>query len=173
MLTILYARDLWVAGNNAKVDDPQKDVRVTAGLMSLYGYEQIVIDGAKCDDRTAPAHRIEQLLGSRAATLAFLKGQPADLKAKIVDIAIAFEQKTAPLRKDDDLICRDGLQQMQAGIERGKQHEVPATPGQFGKTVAVEPPPDWSPKFVSPDVYGPMQKEARSQMRTSLLKIIE
>jgi hypothetical protein len=39
--------------------------------------------------------------------------------------------------------------------------------------VAVEPPPDWTPKFVSPSVYTPMQDKARSEMRASLLKLIE
>ncbi len=173
LLTLLYARNLWLAGDSLKIDDPGKDLRLSAGMMALYSYELIVIDGAKCQDRTAPGHRLDQLFMSRAATLAYIKTHTPDMKAKIVDMAIALEKKTAPLRKDDDLICRDGMQQMQAGLERGKQHEVATPPGQIGKTVAVEPPPDWTPKFVSPSVYTPMQDKARSEMRASLLKLIE
>lgn len=171
-LALLYARDLWGVGESAKMADPAKDPRVTSGLISLYTYELIVIDGAKCEDRSAPGNRLSQFLTQRAAALNFLKQQPPDIKAKIVDIAIAFERKTAPLRTDDDLICRDGMDQMRAGLERGTRQEVPNTSGHVGKTIAVTPPPDWTPKFVSPDVYRPMQDRARADMRGNLLKLI-
>ena len=171
-LPLLYARDLWVIGNSLKVDDPVRDARVTAGLISLYTYELIVIDRLKCEDRSAPSNRATQLFANRAATLAFLKQQPADLKSKIVDIAIALEQKTAPLRKDDDLICRDGLDQMRASLEQGKQQEVPTPEGHIGKTIAVTPPANWVPKFAPPDVYRPLQDKARAGMRENLLKLI-
>lgn len=169
-LTLLYARDLWAMGSSLKIDEPSKDLRLTAGMISLYSYELIVIDGAKCEDQTAPGHRLDQLIMSRAATFAYLKNQTPELKGKIVDLAVALEKKTAPLRKDDDLICRGGLQQMQAGLQSGKQHEVATPPGQIGKTVAVEPPPNWVPKFVSPNIYKPAQDKARSDMRATLLK---
>jgi hypothetical protein len=172
LVPLLYARDLWVLGNSLKVDDPAKDMRVSAAMISLYAYELIAIDGLKCEDSSAPSHRATQLFGARAATLAFLKQQPPDLKSKIVDIAIALEQKTAPLRKDDDLICRDGMNQMRAGLERGKQQEIPTPEGHIGKTIAVTPPADWVPKFVAPDVYRPLQDKARASMRENLLKLV-
>jgi hypothetical protein len=171
-LAILYARDLWAVGNSAKIEDSAKDPRVTAGLISLYAYELILIDGAKCEDSSAPSNRATQLFTQRAAALAFLKQQPPDLKSKIVEIAIALERKTAPLRKDDDLICRDGMDQMRASLERGTQQEMPNAPGYVGKRIAVTPPADWAPKFVSPEVYRPMQDKARADMRANLLKLI-
>src|SRR5579883_2282352 len=96
-LGILYARNLWVLGDQYKIDDLSKDLRLTAGMMTLYTYQLIVIDGAKCEDVSAPGHRVEQLFSARAATLAYLKTKPADVKEKIVDLAIALEKKTAPL----------------------------------------------------------------------------
>lgn len=173
MLGILYARDLWSVGLSQHIDDPAKDMRLTAGVITLYTYQLIVIDGAICADRTAPGHRIEQLFTGRAATLAFLKKQPPELKARIVDGALALEQKTATLRREDDLICRDGMDQMKAGLERGQQHDVATPPGQIGRTVAVEPPADWSPKFVAPEIYKPMQDRARAGMKATLLKLVE
>jgi hypothetical protein len=169
---LLYARDLWVIGNTLKIDDPAKDMRVSAALISLYTYELIAIDGLECEDRSAPGNRATQLFTSHAATFAFLKQQPPDLRSKIVDVAIALEQRTAPLRKNDDLICRDGMDQMRAGLERGKQQEVPTPEGHIGKTIAVTPPTDWVPKFVLPDVYRPLQDKARASMRENLLKLI-
>jgi hypothetical protein len=173
MLGIVYARDLWGVGLSQQVDDPAKDMRLTAGVITLYTYQLIVIDGAKCADRTAPGHRIEQLFSGRGATLAFLKKQPPEIKARIVDGALALEKKTAPLRQEDDLICRDGLEQMKAGLERGQQHDVATPPGQIGRTVAVAPPADWVPKFVAPEIYKPLQDNARAGMKASLLTLVE
>jgi hypothetical protein len=171
-LSIIYARDLWGVGNLQKINDPARDLRTSAAVISLYTYELIMIDGSKCEDHTAPENRGIQLFRSQAATFAFLKQQSPDLKSKMVDLAIALEQKTAPLRADDELMCRDGLDQMKAGLDRDLQQGVPTPAGQVGKTVAVAPPPGWTPKFVSPDAYRPMQDKIRAGMRENLLKLV-
>jgi hypothetical protein len=176
-LALIYARNFWVVGNSWVVDnnlkiDPAKDPRVTAGLFSLYAFELIMIDGARCEDRSAPENRTRQLLANQAATLEFLKQQRPDLKAKIVDIAIAMERRIAPLRKDDDLVCRGGMEEMKVSVPVANQPDVPRPPGYYGRRIAVAPPPGWSPKFASPDVYGPMQDKARASMRENLLKVV-
>ncbi len=173
MLGILYARDLWIVGKSQNVVDPARDMRMTAGMITLYTYEIIFIDGAKCEDKSAPEHRLEQLLSARRETLAYLKQQPPEWKANVVNIAIAFETKTANARGDDDLICRGGLEEYRVGLERGTQREVPNTDGHFGKTVDVRPPDDWMPNFVAPAVYKPLQEKAREAMRATLFRLIE
>jgi hypothetical protein len=173
LLGLLYARDLWVAGKNQQVADPAKDMRVTAGMITLYTYELIVIDGAKCEDKSTPENRITQLLNARRKTLTYLKQLPQEWKNRVVKIAIAFEEKTANLRRKDDLICRGGLEQYRAGLERGMQREVPNTDGHYGKTIDVRPPPDWMPNFVASDVYRPLQEKARADMQTALWRLIE
>jgi len=173
MVVLMYTRNLWIAGGALNVSDPSKDIRVTAGLMALYAYELIVIDGAKCEDRSAPSNRASQLLRFNSATFGFLKAQSVELKPKIVEIALALEKKTAPLRKDDDLICRNGMEEMKAGLERGTQREVPNTSGHFGKTVEVAPPPDSAPKLVPSATFVPMQESARATMQQNLLKLVE
>ena len=160
-----------MVGSYLKADDPAKDVRYTAALISLYAYELIMIDGSKCEDSSAQGNRITQLLTQRSATLAFLKQLPPGTKSSMVDIAIALERKTAPLRKDDDLVCRGGMEEMRASLERGTRQETPDTTGHVGRTIAVTPPKDWSPKFVTPDVYGPKQEKARAGMRENLLRL--
>ena len=172
LLPLIFARDLWMVGDRLKAADPEQDVRVTSGMMTLYAYSLIVVDGKTCEDQTAPAHRLDQLFQVRAATLAFLKALPTDLKIKVVDIAIALERKTAPLRGDDDLVCRDGLAQMKAGLSQGKQREAPSAPGTYGRTVLVEPPADWKPGRVPASVYLPLQSEARKGMRADMIKLV-
>lgn len=174
LLDVLYLRDLWNLGNIVKNDDPNDDTRLAAGLIWLYTYEVIAIDGAKCEDRTAPAHRVEQLitLNPDRAVLAYLRAQSPATKAKFVDYAISYERQTAPLRKEDDLLCRDGLDQMKSGIEAGTTHDVPTPPGGVGKTVAVEAPPGYTPKYLPAATYLPLQGQARASMNTTLLKIL-
>ena len=173
LLGFIYSKDLWDIGEAQKVDDPNKDLRVTAGLITLYTYELIAIDGAKCADHSAPGHRVDQLLMNNAPALAYLKAQPQELKNKVVDLAIAMEKKTAPLRKLDDLLCRSGLEEMQAGIAAGKTREVPTPPGQVGKTVEVDPPADFAPRLLTPQSYLPDQEKARANMKSTLLKLIQ
>jgi len=173
LLGFIYAKDLWDIGEAQKVDDPNNDLRLTAGLITLYTYELIAIDGAKCADHSAPSHRVDQLLMNNAPALAYLKAQPQELKDRVVDLAIAMEKKTAPLRKLDDLLCRSGLEEMQAGIMSGKTREVPTPPGQVGKSVEVEAPADFAPRLLTPQSYLPDQERARANMKATLLKLIQ
>ena len=173
LLGFIYARDLWDIGEAQKVKDPNQDLRLTAGLIALYTYELIAIDGAKCADHSAPGHRVDQLVMNNAPALSYLKAQSQELKAKIVDLAIAMEKKTAPLRKLDDLLCRSGLEEMQAGLAAGKTREVPTPPGQVGKTVEVDPPADFAPRLLTPQSYLPDQERARANMKATLLKLMQ
>lgn len=171
MVNIIYGQKLWAIGNQVKVADPQKDLRMSAGLIGLYALEQIIIDGAKCEDQSAPGRRIDQMVTlSYKSTFQFLQQQANGLKLQAIDLALAYEHKTAPLRKDDDLICRGGMEQMRAGLEGGKTHELPPD-NHFGKTIAVEPPVGWQPKFRTPEVYLPIQQKAREAMRSTLVKV--
>jgi hypothetical protein len=173
LLGFIYSRDLWDIGEAQKATDPNQDLRLTAGLITLYTYELIAIDGAKCADHSAPSHRVDQLLMNNAPALAYLKAQPQELKNKIVDLAIAMEKRTASLRKLDDLLCRSGLEEMQAGLAAGKTRDVPTPPGQVGKSVEVQAPADFAPRLLTPQSYLPDQERARANMKATLLKLIQ
>lgn len=169
LLALIYARDLWLIGESAKKDE----LRSTAVLITLYAYELIQIDGTKCEDRSAPGHRLDQLIAGRADTLKYMMSLPSEVKQKIVDAAIALEKVTSPRRKDDQLICRGGLKEITAGLQAGTQREVPTAPGQIGKTIAVAPPRDFAPKFLSPAVYKPLQDKARAEIRQSFTRLLQ
>jgi hypothetical protein len=173
LLAFLNSRFLWDIDSVPNVNNPDKDPRFRAGLMVLYTLQLIIIDGTKCADQSAPGHRIDQLLEDYGPVIAYLKTKPAKFKAKVIDAAIALEKRTAPLRKDDDLLCRGGLEEMMAGIEAGRTKQVPTPPDQIGKTIVVDPPPDYAPKFVAPETYKPMQAKARSEIRSDLLKMLQ
>jgi hypothetical protein len=164
-------RATWRVGINVKEPDPNKDSRLAAGMLTLYTFELIQIDGAKCEDQSAPAHRAEQLMKIGGPALAYLRAQSDEVIAGIVDNAITLEEKTAPLRKEDDMLCRDGMAQMTASLEKGKQHEIPTPSAQSGKAIALEAPPDWVPAFLPPEKYKPAQDKARGDMKSTLLQL--
>jgi hypothetical protein len=169
LLALIYARDLWLLGESAKKDE----LRGTAVLITLYAYELIQIDGAKCEDRSAPGHRLDQLIAGRTDTLRYLKSLPSEVKQKIADAAVTLEKVTSSRRKDDEVICRGGLKEIIAGLQAGTQREVPTAPGQMGKTIAVAPPRDFAPKFLSPAAYKPLQDKARSEIRQSFARLLQ
>ena len=119
-----------------------------------------------------PALTRDQLLADYGPVIAYLKTKPAKFKTKVIDAAIALEKRTASLRKDDDVLCRGGLEEMMAGIEAGETKEASTPPGEIGKTIVVNPPPDYAPKFVAPETYEPMQEKARSEIRSDLLRML-
>jgi hypothetical protein len=170
-LSFLYARNLWNLGSLFKADDPDKDLRITAAIITLYAYEVIVIDGAKCADTSAPSRRADQLFTYGGSALNYLKTKPEELKARVIETAIGREKRTEQLRKDDDLLCRDGMEEIKAGIDAGTTHEVPSQNGHYGKTVAVETPPGFVPRFLAQSAYGPLQVRARSEMKANLIKL--
>ena len=169
LLVFKAIADTWRIGVNLKAPDPTKDFRITAGMLTLYTYELILIDGARCEDQTAPAHRADQLMKIGGPALAYLKAQSNEVTTHAVDDAIALEKQTAPLRKEDDLLCRDGMAQMKAGLANGKLHEVTSPSGQ--KTTAVEAPADWAPAMLPPEKYQPVQDKARAEMKPALLQL--
>ena len=171
-LGLLYARDLWVLSSQFKIDDPSKDLRMTAGMITLYTEALIIVDGMRCKDQTAPGHRMDQLVVARAPTIAFLRSESPELKAKIVDLAVALERRTASLRQDDGLMCRGGMDEMRAGLAHGTQSLPTQAPGQVGNTVEVSPPPGWTPELVPPEVVQAKQGSLRPQLRDMLLATI-
>jgi hypothetical protein len=172
-LGFLYAPRLWIVGNAIKVEDPDKDTRVTAAFIVLYTYELIAVDGTKCADRSAPNRRATQLLTQNGAALAYLKAKPDAVKAKLIQSAIALEKANAPRRKDDDFLCRDGMEQMQAGIAAGTTHDMTGQTNNVGRTIGVEAPIGWTPRMLPPATYQPMQERARSEMAAQLSKLLQ
>lgn len=169
-----YVRDLWQVGQLNNSTDPNQDLRIVAALFMLYAYQLIVIDGAKCEDNTAPERRMSQLLEGYGPVLKHLKPQPVPVRGEVVIMAIKLEQSTAATRKDDDFLCRDGMAQIKAGLDAGaKPKEVPTPPGKTGKSMVVATPSNYVPKLLPPEKYLPVQQQMRSSIQAALVKLVE
>ena len=95
--------------------------------------------------------------------------QPAN-KQKAIDFAVALEAKTAAARGSDDLVCRDGMAQMRAELERGNnmRSRTECAGSAWVKTVAVEAPSDWRPTILPEQNYIPKQEVARAKLKAML-----
>ena len=172
-LALVYSNDLWTFGRSMKVEDPNKDLRLSSAMMSLYAYELIAIDGFKCEDQSAPIARLNNYIKGRSEAWVYLNALPVDRRTAIIDASLDLERKTASVRKNDDQICRGGMAEIRAGLERGKQQNAPKNPGEVGTTVNVAAPPDWTPSFLPSEKYLPLQDKARADMRERLIKFLE
>jgi hypothetical protein len=146
--------------------------------MGLYSYELVVLDGTKCTDSTAVGHRMDQLTAGNAEAWAYVSQIPEDMRAKIVWLALQLETHTAPMRKNDDVLCQGGLTQMIAGLAAAAKsgqapQEVPNQPGMIGKSYAVAPPKDFQIGYASPETWRPAQARLRETMSARLSSIMK
>jgi hypothetical protein len=63
---------------------------------------------------------------------------------------------------------------MSAALASGAKPEEVRTPqGQLGRSFEVPSLPDYVPKFLASEKYGPVQQQARASMRTRLMEMVK
>jgi len=102
----LYAEQLWSIGSTAPADSPYAALKDTAAMVMLYTLSVIATDGPQCADKSAPASHFNHIVSRLAPLLRGLTRLPAAKKQEIVHAAMAVEAKTAPMRGQDDYLCR-------------------------------------------------------------------
>jgi hypothetical protein len=159
----------------ASTSDPRKQpgLLVDALGFHLYAYQIAMIDGDRCEDRSAPSARLNQLLVQRAAFMEALYRLDAAARAKIVASAIALERKTAATRTFEDYLCRGGMSEFSAALQGGQQKDLPNRPGTVGRTVGVAPPSNWAPVVLPASQIADKQAKARDQIAKTLASSIE
>ncbi|MBN9553259.1 MAG: hypothetical protein J0H61_01070 [Alphaproteobacteria bacterium] len=170
LLAYLYARDLWMLS----LADPQfLKLRKNAGFMALYAVDLIAVDGTACEDRTAPAHRLDQMREQLAPIFQDVQTLSKDEKVVLVMGVAAMEHLTAPRREPhDDAVCRGGMAEIQAGLAANNVSPPEQLPNRIGRTVTVTAPPEWKPSFRSDEDYKPEQKKTATAMVPLLLDMI-
>jgi hypothetical protein len=139
-VTMLYSRLLWVAAEGLP-DEPKSQLRQTALMASFYALAAIRVDGARCGDRSAPGHRLDQLMtGWSPEIWRFASTLTPEQRETIVKVAVGIEAKTAARRDstgDVDFLCRSGMEETSYNLQHGTQREAPPAPGQIGRTIVL------------------------------------
>lgn len=137
--TMLYARLLWAASEHYP-SATQTQLKQTAAMATLYAYAAIQIDGARCGDRTAPAHRLQQLMAWNPEIWPFIASLPETDRSIVVKLVPLLERHTAVRRDqhgDVEFLCRSGLEETSYNLQHGGSREVAARPGQIGRQIEL------------------------------------
>jgi hypothetical protein len=174
LVSFWYALDLWRAAG-ALPKEQGDQLRETAGMVTLYTYGAVTIDGVRCADVSAPRHRLDQLIAMNPQLWTFVKSLPADRRKLLADIAVKLEQRTAPKRAadgDDEFVCRGGLEETTYNLKHGSQHEVPTPPGGIGRTILLEGDGKFKPAILPDSIARPKAAKARETLAQTLSALV-
>lgn len=153
------------------------------GVVALYVFQVHVIDGAMCEDASAPGPRLSQYLTAFRPIFLSLKAKPVEEKLQLIKLALQNEKQTRPLRHGDDFLCRGGMAEFQASVEQlGPNVTVGELAAKYGEksksgigTDVKLPPPakKYEPKFLPVQKYGPKQHELRMNMVGTLVELLK
>jgi hypothetical protein len=175
-LAQIYAGRLWMAGQG------DSGLRQDASEMLLYALALVQVDGAVCEDRTAPERRLRQVLDWQAPVLRATRALPPARMAQLARAAQALESVTASRRMErDETLCQGGEAALLAGLSFGNATiQVMPMPGQAAgkpaatpRQVVVSPPRGWKPSFLPPQAYEAKQMAIRRDLPRMLLVAVK
>ena len=174
IMAYAYMSDLWRLGSS--MTPPVGDqLKQSASMVFAYSLDLVALDGVKCSDPSAPGHRHDQLMFQNMELIKYLAGLPRATRMAIGTLSLAVEKATEPLRKDDEVLCGNGMDQMTASLKAMGNislPQAPAAPGSVGKTILVPAPPGYRPSFEPAEVWRPKQAELRARMPALLTRIL-
>ena len=173
-INFAYAWDLWRVASSLRGNEAA-ELKATAVMVFVHAMALIQLDGAKCQDPSAPGHRLTQLITTfphiwkHAATLSDAE------RTRTIAVALTLERVTAP-RRDDEFVCQGGMDEMLDALARHGDKPLPpsrAQLGHIGKTEEVPSNPHYRPRFVPQEVWLPEQARIRAEMPKRLGELLE
>lgn len=189
--TLDWMKEQWFAGNSSIVPmfyanllwrisekfpaDVQAGTRGTAAAAILYTYGVTFIDGARCGDQTAPAHRRDQLATFIPGFWSAIKTYPLEQRHQMVEIAVRMESRTATVRDsrgDVEFLCVNGMEEMTYNLKHGRVEERTQGPGEIGRQMAVIGDGSYRPSLRDEKVWRPIAAKAREDLPVMLLQLV-
>ena len=165
--SLQYMNDLWFLAEKLPDGPTAQVTRRFAGVMGLYALQQIEIDGPRCDDPSAPGHRLDQLTQGRGPVWRYVLALPEITRRDLAFEALRLEGRTAKLRRDDPTLCSGGAANMAQALS-GDKTELSATGGGH-RDVKVTP----VAAYVDPAASAPKQAQARAGMQMVLARALK
>ncbi len=176
LFDIAYVNTLWKTAASAPA--PASDeMRQTALAFALYQLALIDVDGPRCKDPSAPAHKFA--LAAKNWPVIFRYGQSLTPKDQEVvkQVALNLEWATAPVRRNDPALCRGGNAEMQANLQAGaKPQEVPTVPAPNvlpGKTYEIPHIVDYKPEYLAEAVWKPIADAHRAKLAENFASVLK
>jgi hypothetical protein len=163
----MYVGDLWRMGDSLLKAGMESGERLkqAAVYQATYTFLLTVADAPECEDPSAPNNRSQETLTQFRPIFLFGQAMPAEQREIAARSALQLERTIAPLRENDDALCRGGADEtfetMQALKNSGKMPEGKSMPGYYGKTILVPSNGQYKPKFAAPADWKPRRDELR------------
>ncbi|HEX3363486.1 hypothetical protein [Phenylobacterium sp.] len=170
LFDIAYVNTLWKTAGSMPA--PASDqMRQTAVAFALYQLALIDLDGPRCKDPTAPAHKFQLAMTNWPMIFRYGQSLPPQDQEVVKQVALKLEWATAPVRANDPALCRGGLAEMQANLQAGaKPQEVPADPSRPpgvylpGKNYAIPHIVDYKPEYLAEALWKPIVEARRAKL---------
>lgn len=169
-LVILYADTMWaIAGAYRSAPGGEATATMlseSSRAMTLFGLVLIVVDGARCVDKTAANARVFKVMTGREDRLRGFESLSAATRDSIRRVAIGLEIRTATARREDPGVCMDGVNEMQRIMESAGSAQIQrpgAATGHYGTVTAITPGPGYLPDYLT----SAQQTEAMAKARPS------
>jgi hypothetical protein len=173
-IAMLYAKLLWSVAQRSPKEAPKEEadqLRQTAAMTLFYAVAAIAVDGTRCGDPSAPAHRRDQLMSLEPGIWSFFAALPPPHRQRILDLAVLLEQRTAARRDvqgDVEFLCRGGMEEMSYNLQHGTVREVPTPPGAIGRTMETTGDGNYRPSVQKEEAWRPRAREARARVAAIL-----
>jgi hypothetical protein len=155
-----------------KANVPAGGMQDSSGMLSLYTFQLIWIDGTKCADPSAPGNRQHQFLSVVGPVLKHVSALGEEQKEKTVDTSILAEQKLSSTRQNDAFLCRGGLEELAKGIQGMENNALRDKAASGSRQIVVPRDAAHQPRFLDRTIWLPKQASIRKDVRSALLKLI-
>jgi hypothetical protein len=176
LVDIAYVNTLWKTAGSMPA--PASDqMRQTAVAFALYELALIDLDGPRCKDPTAPAHKFQLAMTNWPVIFQYGQSLPAQQQEVVNQVALKLEWATAPVRANDPILCRGGLAEMQANLRAGakpRESPIPAAPNVLpGKSYAIPNVVDYKPEYLAEALWKPNVETRRAKLPEAFASLLK
>lgn len=169
-LGFVYSRELMRSAARGAARQKARR-REQAAFVAIYTMAVLTIDGPRCADVSAPSARSEQLFDHAAEAFSWAAAMPEVRRDRIIDAALALEQATAVLRRDDDFICQGGAEDIARALQDPRTRIEAHRDADRGLTVTPGAPA--AARFADPEASRSLQALARRTIRADLCRMLD
>lgn len=133
---------------------------------------QIKVEGARCDDATAWQAKWDAVMSQRPLWQ-FAGSLSATDRRSIITGAIATEERLAPRRRNDAILCIGGLDTIGKALADGAPATASTVPGLPGRTITLAIDPKDQPKFAPEEIWRKRQGDIRKTLPALLSAVLQ
>lgn len=155
---------------NPALAQTAQGIRTAAVSQMIYLNAIIAVDGERCGDQTAPIGQRNRMLAVSMQLIQDAQGLDEAARRAALDAALEQEKLTAPVRGYDQDLCRGGMDEIAAGLEKNGDKATRSTsqPGLPGKTIDIEADAAFVPALSDPATWDARRQKVRERLATTL-----